>query len=519
MQNPRTIEAKRKLAAAIRRKVAIALNERFDGAVADSKPTPQQEQILRDMLSVPVRYVRAGNQSGKSQTGARECAWIFQETHPFWKRPTAERCPRCGGTTVVPAFESGQRLPNKYECEHGHRWMDWGNERLQLLIAVNTQKQFEQVLWPKLEALLDPSTYTIKRNSTGIETITHNNGNTIVVMTYHNTGDAQEKLQGFVAHWAWVDEMPHSAGIFEEIIRRVASRDGYFIATFSPKVRNVGIRRMVDAAQAPYAKVYRLRMFDNPVYADPEKQKQELAKMQGLPASVIATILDGEWTAGEQSVYQFEYETMVRSPGERYSSGWRHMEVVDPAASGKAGYMLLAEDPTSGHWYIVKAEYILGNVPELIVQEIWDKSAGYNVTHRVSDPHEAWFIKQAGHMGIYYKGVYKKTERKTELIKNFQGALGNWLFVAPWCGDLIEEISTCQWSETAANKIIGSQRFHLLDCAQYGTDNRPEFVPVSTTNNWMQRLLEADDKRVKQEALKAMVIQHGGRIGRRTRIW
>jgi phage terminase large subunit-like protein len=218
------------LAAAIRRKKALDRVSALDGVNPASRPTPKQQELLDDLGVVPVRYVRAANQSGKTQTIVRECAWVFQENHPNWKRSPA-----------------------------------WGDEKLQMLIVCQTLKQFEEIIWKKLEPLLDPGCYHVKRGSQGIDKIINTvNGNEIVVLSFHNTGDCFTKMQGFVAHWAWIDEMPHDAGIIEELIRRVASRSGSFVATFTPKVRNDKIRAMVDGATAPFAKVYVFKMFDNP---------------------------------------------------------------------------------------------------------------------------------------------------------------------------------------------------------------------------------------------------------------
>ena len=477
------LEQRQLLAAAMRRMDALERVERFDGAVPGSKPTAAQQEVLDDFGRIPVRYVRAANQGGKTQTGARECAWVFEENHPTWKRPEA-----------------------------------WGDEPLLLVIACMTLKQFEDVIWRKLKLLLDPSCYKIKRSSAGFEKIINlKNGNEILILSYHNTGDAQDKLQGFVGHWAWVDEMPYSSAIFEEIIRRVASRSGAFLATFTPKVRNDSIRRMVDSAQAPYAKVYRFRMFDNPLYASPEKQAEELGKMAGLPPNVIATILEGEWTAGESAVYYYNHDVMARIP-KGYHASWEHILAVDPANDSATGIILFARDPERGVWYIVKSETFTGVFfPDKIVLEVEARVAGLNVIKRVFDPSAKWFFYAASQLHISYEGVYNKKERKQDLIKGLQAYFAT-NFVAPWCVEFIDELTGCSWSETSEDKIIGSQKKHLLDAAQYGIDRLPPFKPLALASSWMTKLVMDDDKRImKEEVAKKMVIS-GGRIGRR-RVW
>lgn len=479
-----TLTDKQVLAAAIRRKEAMERAERFDGTVPDSRPTKTQQQVLDDLGTVPVRIVRAGNQGGKSQTGARECAWVFEENHPRWKRPEA-----------------------------------WGDEPLLMIVGCMTLKQFEDVIWRKLKPLLDPTGYRIKRSSSGIEKIVNTrNGNEILVLSYHNTGDAQDKLQGFVAHWAWVDEMPYSAKIFEEIMRRVASRSGSFLATFTPKVRNDSIRRMVEALEEPTGKVYRFRMFDNPIYSDAAKQVEELAKLAGLPENVRNSILNGDWTAGDSAVYYYDHDTMTRAP-QNYHCSWRHVLAVDPANNSETGVVLFAEDPADGKWYVVKAEKLAGLfVPQRIVEEIEKLVQGYNIILRVYDPSAAWFYHTANSMGISYEGVYRKTERKQDLIKGLQTFISTRGYVAPWCQNFVEELTSCSWSETAEDKIVKSQRFHLMDAAQYGVDRLPPYKPTSRADTWMSKLLADDDARIAKEQKQAAAVMHGGRI-RRHRIF
>ena len=471
------------LAAAIRRKKALDRHLALDGVNSESRPTAAQQELLDDLGVIPIRYVRAANQSGKTQTIVRECSWVFQETHPRWKRPAA-----------------------------------WGDEKLQMLIVCQTFKQFEDIIWKKLEPLLDPGCYKIRRTSVGIEKITNTvNGNEIVVLSFHNTGDVHIKLQGFVAHWAWIDEMPHEVSVIEEVMRRVASRDGSFVATFTPKVRNDKIRTMVDAATLPYAKLYRFKMFDNPLYASPEKQTEELGKLKGMAAETIATILEGDWSAGTSGVYEFIPSQMMSNPNDYgYTSGWRHILSVDPASASKLGQIAACEDPKTGMWYVTLAAYIEGiYVPEKIILAVEKAVSHVNVVKRVSDPHEHWYIHQAGHMRYNYVGVYNKKERKMELIKNLQAALGTKIMIAPWCTDLINELMGCSWREDDSSKIIAASSYHLLDALQYLVDNLPKYEPIFTASSWADRLIAADAERIKRESR----IQVGATriVGRRRR--
>lgn len=470
------------LAAAIKRKEILERATVFDGAVPGSRPTPAQQEFLDDMGKVPIRWGVASNQGGKTATGARECAWVFTETHPSWQRPT-----------------------------------EWGSESLLLVIACQTLKQFEDVIWRKLQMLLDPACYKVRRDSAGIESITNViNGNKIIVLSYNNGLEAVKRLQGFVAHWAWIDEMPTYIGVVEEMIRRVASRSGAFIATFTPKVRNEQIRKMVDGATLPYAKRYKFRMFDNPVYASEEKQQEVLAGLAGLPRGMISTILEGEWTAGEGSVYRYDAELMRRNPN-NYTPHWRHVLIVDPASSSSTGRTLWAEDPTTGLWYVILSDYINEHVPERLVKKVETLPHGINLVRRGCDPSAAWYVAQASHMGYTYISVWNKTQRKDELLKKSQSHLGTKVFISSSATDLEDELINYSWREDGSEKVIKAQKYHLIDCFQYGCDllPPPDANISLSTMPWYAQLRAADIKREKSE--QSARVMHGGRLTPRRR--
>ena len=197
---------------------------------------------------------------------------------------------------------------------------------------------------------------------------------------------------------------------------------------------------------------------------------------------------------------------MVEAP-EGYHPSWRHVESIDPAMTSKSGYTLWAENPSTGVWYCIKAEY-LGPVyaPREVVDLVRKAGTG-NITRRVSD-NEPWFIGMAQEYGMTYMQVYDKMRRKNELIKNLQTALSDGkIKIAPWCESLIDEFSSCRWSETQDNKIVNSQSYHLLDSSQYFNDVKPEPNPdhqpmghyEKIHYNWIKGKQEAAKK---QEKLK-----------------
>ncbi len=466
------------VAAAIKKLHSMEAVECMDPINMNSRPTKSQSAILDDFGRVPYRYVVAGNQSGKTQLGSREVAWVFEENHPNWKRPVA-----------------------------------WANEPLLIIVVGRTSKQVEEVLWRKISGFLDKTTYKVQRIGGVIQKVTHlESGNVILFASHHNENEAREKLQAFVAHYVWIDEMPGSFKLVEELQRRVQSRDGYFLATFTPKVRNDQIRKLVDNAREPYSCKYNLVMFDNPGLSE-ERKQAIIHEAESYSESYRNTVLYGAWSAGEQAVYDFRKTHQV-STIPKHHKGWRHVLSVDPAMASKLGMTLWAEDPASGHWYCIRAECISNlAAPIDYVQAVEGMVEGHNIVRRVADT-EPWYVGTAARLGYTYVSIYNKSKRKNELIKNLQSAIADSrIKVATWCTELVDEFVSCQWSETVENKIVNSQRFHLLDSAQYFVDNIPKGVDPIINQSFDNQMLHAHFERKKKEAKLAK----GGQVRRRSR--
>lgn len=476
------LDSQRQLAVAMRRLQNLERSRAFDPFHLETRPTPQQDEILHAIGEVRRRYVMGGNQSGKSQLGGRECAWVFTGTHPHWQRPAA-----------------------------------WGAEPLTMMIVGRTTAQYRELWEKKVRPFLAADEYKEYNSGTILERVVNpKNGNTILFFSHHAPDEAREKVQMFVAHWLWLDEMPKSFRLLEELHRRCQSKRAPFLATFTPKAINTEIRYHIEQMNTIHRK-YSLHTLENPIYKDPARMAELLEEHEGYSIELRKTVLFGEWYGGELAVYDFQPERDIEAPP-GYGPSWRHIEIVDPAASGKAGVMLLAEDPRSWKWYVVMAKYLDGAAASDLLDSVDQETRSYNVYRRVSDPHEAWFIKEAAKRKRGYNGVFKKNERKKELIKNLQeGLLARQLKIAPWCDLVIDEFNTCQWSETVADKIVGAPRFHLLDCLQYGWDNRPKpdrdlipktFDQALKVANQQRRINEAQRKERKSRFAR---IQRGRR--------
>ncbi len=469
------LHQQKEIVAAVKRLQKLELASAFDAVNPDSRPTAQQQLIFDDLVDiewapgvfipkVQYRFVVAGNQSGKSSLAAREIAWIVTDTHPTWKRPAR-----------------------------------WGEEPLLILIAGQDRKQMEIELWEKkLKPFLDASDWRHVRVAGILNYVEHRKyGHKIVFLSHNDSSDSnRQHMQGYVAHYVWLDEMPRHISILEELQRRVDSRKGYLIATFTPKTRNEAIRRVVDAAREPVGRKYQLSRLDNPNLSPSEKDLA-IQKLAGLSQAQQRTTLYGDWASGEQAVYQFDSESMVvDSLPEGYSKAWRHVVSVDPALKSKFGFTLFVECPYDGIWYLLRDDYLSGIYsPDDMVNHVQKLSAGYNVVKRICDPHESWFIGQAAKYRIQYESPHDKSNRKPELIKNLQVWLSSGkLKIGAWCANFIDEVSSCQFSENG-DRIINSSSYHVLDASQYFIDLAPRYDEAQRIRPWHEELRLGNEQR------------------------
>lgn len=466
------------LAFAAERYRRLKLVECFDPSNFAATPTEAQQELFNDFGTVRKQWIVAGNQAGKSQSCSRLVAWMLAENHPTWKRPK-----------------------------------DWGAEPLFLLVCGRTGKQLEDSLIPRICAYLPESDIKVIRVGNMVQRIEHVNGNRMVFQSLENANLARERVQSYVAHLVWVDEMPSTSSLIDELQTRLYSKSGYFLASFTPLVFNPEIRKMVDNARLPDAKVYRFKMFDNPLYANPEKQREVLAAYSHMSDTALRCRLYGEWMEPESSVWSINREAMVATP-ENYHPSWRHVEASDPAVSSKFGLTIWAEDPSTSIWYCIRDDYIEGiAAPDDIVAEVKRRTDGLNITRRVCDPHETWYLGQASKAKLSYL-CPKKDGRKDELIKNLQTALSSGrIKLAPWCTRLLEELERAHWSETDTNRsrIVGGSKLHLADTAQYFVDLIPPPSKEPLNVSWHEMLRRADHAQKERRAQ----LQQGRKIQRK----
>jgi len=416
----------------------LALRECFDPYVPDSRPTPQQQEVLQDIGDYTYQYVQGGNQSGKSQTGGRTASWFFQRCHPY-----------------IDINEL------------------WPTEPIIILVVGRLNNQTEELWERKIKPYLQANEWRENRQGGTLQYVVNPvNGSKIIFATHNNPQEAREKLQSYSAHFVWLDELTDHLGIIEELQRRIMAKRGRMMVTFTPKIRAEAVRRFIESP-TPYSKVYKISMLDNPIYKN--REEELLSQINLLPEGQRRTILEGDWYVGESCVYSFDPSIHIENPA-NYSVLWPHVVSVDPAASGLMGFTLwAAPHEGSARWWCVKAEYLRGQAPSDLVDMVEASVVGLSqILFRVSDSHEAWFIKQAAKNKIHYRGVPNKRGRKSELIVQTNEALAQGrVRLTTDAVELAAEFSTAQWSETTEGRIVNSSSFHLSDTAQYFVDMMP----------------------------------------------
>jgi hypothetical protein len=159
-------------------------------------------------------------------------AWYFENNYPNWERPNDKECWHCKSTNFGFAVdEDGEETEDVFSCEDcGQEWVDWGTEPLLLIVSGKVGKQ-NKVLWEKkIKPFLKPGTYKVNKQGTSIESIDNlENGNQIIFLSHDKAVVSKEKIQSYVAHFVWIDEMPDHYGTLKRHYReQVVSEQGLF---------------------------------------------------------------------------------------------------------------------------------------------------------------------------------------------------------------------------------------------------------------------------------------------------
>jgi hypothetical protein len=470
-------QQKRLAAAALRRYQSLQRDECINPEELESRPSAKQYEVFKSIKDISTRIVVAGNRAGKTVIGGREVAWLVENKHPYIKREEL-----------------------------------WGAKPLTVLVLGQVGEQIESNLWrEKIKPFLTPGTFKEVRIGNALQRVEFKDtGDRIIFVSHHNANEARKTAQGYDAQYVWIDEMPNSLSLIAELQMRIMADNGRLLITFTPLLRNVDIKNWVEG-ESTHKRKFKFNTLDNPIFKG--REQQIIEEFMQYPESERRARLYGDWYAGDLAVYNLDFDKHIVELPEDYKPSWDHIESVDPAASGQMGYVLLAQSPLQRTWFVVKSKYIKGAAATDLLDKLYVESAGYNIVKRVSDPHEVWFIKEALKRDIIYMGVYNKTKRKAELIKNVQHKLtDNSLKISKACTDLIQELVSAQWSETVEDKIENSTRYHCLDALQYAADSVPQEKKVTAYTHpnpvvAHDMKLRADNQERKEKEFKALKIK------------
>ena len=488
--------------------VATDLNSKARGTVLEA----QRDGAHRG------QWIIAANSVGKTAYGAREIAWHFLGAHPY--KP---------------------RLP------------EWGDQPLLLIVSSKTTQIIQQEIWiNKLKPLIAGEYVIDKEDRECVRLISNpKNGNRIKFVVHNDAFHARERLQGFTAHVAWIDEMPDDSSYISEMLMRLRAGDvlrkeaplaGYFYCTMTPLVESDGVKALVESASYPFKK-YVFKLEDNPFYEGWSSDELDVYIRQRCQDDVeFQARRHGLWYYSSERVFggynPEKNRTAIPFP---YLPSLQHALVVDPAASGKVGVSLAVLAPSQSAvagapgkpstyedvWWIVASKKLEGAAASLLVAQIEKEfvtDRGVYVTEdgRICDCAPSGFYKEALVQKIPYRPYRQKNDKKKESIEDVNKAFYNGLLMladTPETEELHKELLSAKWKENET-EIKNSHKYHCADTARYLYIMRPKRAKAPQVfRNEMHALKMAwNDEKAKKEAEEEAALKKKQRLRINSRI-
>ena len=374
----------------------------------------------------------------------------------------------------------------------------WHKAPLLILWLGAKGAQIEESLWAKTRPHLPPSSFKEHRQGASLHKVTMKNGNTLLFQSYSNINEATIAVQSFTGHYVFLDELPGKAKLIEESLNRILVNEGLFMAAFTPKRPSPEVKRLLTLMNPETTMTYRLSVNDNPGISAQALHEHRLeAAAHG--EKMMKAILEGDWVESDNAVFYIDEEQLVRDLPSNYSaSTWRHMESSDPAVASGFGFLLMAEDPATGLWYVIKAKVLSGAQIEcdsVSVQTIKKLTAGYLITRRYADSAAANYRRTARLEGLVYSDGINKQDDFWNMISIVQQKMGRQIFITPEALDLLDQLASYCTSDDNPEHIINRKKFHLVDAFRYGVLQLPKFTPVYepevlTNDEWMLRTFD-----------------------------
>lgn len=263
-----------------------AAKRRREYRLAFFKPYPKQQQFLDLGLAKRERLLMAGNQQGKTETGAYETALHLTGDYPDdwlgrrWDRPT--RGWICGETAQVVRDVQQKKL-----CGTPGVIADFGTGMI-----------------PKDRFTDKPSLARGVTDAFDTIQVRHKSGG-VSTATFKSYEQGRTKMQGEPVDWIWDDEEPEIEVYTEQLARLTATR-GIIYVTFTPlKGMSAVVMRFLNEASEDRQVV--TMTIDDAEHIPPEERAKIIA---GYPAHEREARARGVPMLGSGRVYPISEETI-----------------------------------------------------------------------------------------------------------------------------------------------------------------------------------------------------------------
>ena len=248
-------------------------------------PYPKQQEFLEMGATKTERMLRAGNQQGKSETGAYETALHMTGLYPKdWKGRRF--------TKPIRAWAAGESS-----------------------VAVRDIQQTKLCGRPGIVAELGTGFipkhlllgHTASHGATdAFDTIQVRHGAGTSTLTFKSYEQGRAKFQGEPVDWIWADEEPDGE-IYDECMARLLATMGSMIVTYTPlKGRTPLVNRFdrFDPAEAPGRGMVKMTIWDAMGYLPHLMTKEQVeAVIAGFPAHMRQARAYGEPVQGSGAVF------------------------------------------------------------------------------------------------------------------------------------------------------------------------------------------------------------------------
>jgi len=419
--------------------------------------SPSEKQLMAHKHTGQFTVVLGGNRSGKTQSLCYEAVWWALGYHPYKELP----------------FEPPIRV--------------W--------IMCSTQEVGNDVIWgEKLKSII-PATKIARIRKAGpyVSAIELTNGSVISLKSYEK---GEQALQSASVNFIGCDEQV-SWDIYQELRQRISDIGGRIFFAFTPLVPDKDLQNYIDHKPIPGETcdqqdmlVVKMSRYDNPVFAN------KVTEIQQSEASMTdqqkATRIYGDWLLYSGRLIPHFTDKCILEPF-TIPEFWRRAVMIDPATTGDAGVIWMAEDPTNGTWIQYKELLVAGLAPRELAQRIANESTGKYII-KGYDTASAWFAAEAQAVPFFKDSLVsiKKANQSEGMINvlNDRFFNGNYKILKS-CQE------TCKQLQAYVNKP-DSIKFdpmrgddHLVDCWKYFTQIHPQFIAPKQAQTYTSMLWDA----------------------------